>query len=244
MSEKIETLIERIGAKLFEIGLSEREASLDATGKPDALRYIRTRRAMPSADRLDSIAATLGTSAAWLLGKDGAVERTDGSGPPPPSPETFRNLPRNLPIYGTAIGAPLEFCTSEGEMVAIEQTEANMTVARDYMARPTGIAGRRDMYVVTVEGVSMVPRYDPGRRVLVDGKRPAKPGDFVIVQLKRPLGDAGDAEISSILIKKLVRKKPGAWVFFQYQPEAEFEVPNEKVHAVHPIMEWDDALGY
>ncbi|MCI1143078.1 hypothetical protein MOP88_13540 [Sphingomonas sp. WKB10] len=65
----IDILVERIGAKLYERNLTEREASIDATGKPDALRYIRTRKAMPSADRLDKIAQTLGTTSDYLLGR-------------------------------------------------------------------------------------------------------------------------------------------------------------------------------
>lgn len=71
MAASIDILIERVAERLAELDITERKASMDATGTPDAIRYIRTRRAMPSADRLDSIAETLKTSADWLLGKTG-----------------------------------------------------------------------------------------------------------------------------------------------------------------------------
>lgn len=236
----IDVLIQRIGAKLFELNLSEREASLAATGKPDAIRYIRTRRAMPSADRLDSIANTLGTTADWLLGKDGGP----GGEVKPPTPSTFRALPRNLPVYGTALGAELAFATTAGEEVAIEQTDINMSEPRDYMPRPTSLAGDKRYYVVTVQGHSMEPRFDDGRRLLVNGGREGRVGDDVVVQLKRQVGDTGEEEVTAVLIKKLVRKRSGSIVLEQFNPPAQFEVPLARVHAVHPIEPWDEALGY
>jgi phage repressor protein C with HTH and peptisase S24 domain len=240
---KIDTLIKRIGAKLFEIGLSEREASIDATGKPDALRYIRTRRAMPGADRLEQIAATLGTSSDWLLGKTDAVERLNAERPAP-SPQVFRALPRNLPVYGTALGADLEFASVAGDQLAIEQTDINMAEPREFMPRPTSLAGQEKYYVITVQGHSMEPRFDDGRRLLVNGGREGRAGEDVVVQLKRPLGDTGDEEMTSVLVKRLVRKKAGSLVLSQHNPPAEFEVPISRVHAIHPITPWDEALGY
>ncbi|WP_397586655.1 S24 family peptidase [Sphingobium fuliginis] len=69
MSSPIEILNDRIAQRLEALGMTERDASIKATGKPDALRYIRTRNAMPSADRLDLIANALQTSPDWLLAR-------------------------------------------------------------------------------------------------------------------------------------------------------------------------------
>lgn len=69
MISPIDTLIDRIARRLKALDVTERDASIKATGKPDALRYIRVRRAMPSADRLDAIAKALETSPEWLLAR-------------------------------------------------------------------------------------------------------------------------------------------------------------------------------
>ena len=244
MASGIDMLIQRIGAKLFETGMSDREVSMAATGKPDAIRYITKRRAMPSAERLDAIARTLGTSSAWLLGQ------TDDQGPTDPEAasqpvdigKAFKNLPRNLPIYGTALGADLDLLDTNGHPVAIEQTEINMAAPIDYIARPTALAGRSEWYVIIVAGHSMEPRFDHGRRLLANGKRPPRVSDDVVVQLRRPIDQSEEA--SAVLLKQLVKRKAQTIVLRQFNPAIEFEVPNEAVLAVHPIVPWDDVLDY
>ncbi|PZU77735.1 MAG: hypothetical protein DI530_12125 [Sphingomonas sp.] len=244
MADKIDILISRIGAKLAERRLSEREASIDATGKPDALRYIRTRRAMPGGDRLDAIAKTLNTTAQWLLGgEEEGVEpdQHDGNGAKLAA-ITQRRLPRTLPVYGTALAADIELSTSDGDIVAIEQIEVNFAEPSDHMACPTAIAGKDGYYVVTVWGHSMEPRYDSGRRQLAFAHRPARAGEDVVVQLRSPIDDG--EMVTAVLIKQLVRIKAGFVVLRQFNPAVEFEVPQHKVKHIHPIIPWDDVLGF
>lgn len=234
-------LIERLRAKLDELNLSAREVAIAALGKPDALRAIFAGH-MPSIDRLDAIAEVLETTTDWLLGRESAIERTiDGDSPVPP--DKFRRLPKTLPVYGSALGADVEFDgVTDGVVVRVEQTEVHMATPTDYMARPIGVTGRPDLYVVTVAGHSMEPRYDSGRRVLVDPRRPAGVGDDVVVQLRGPTFDG--EEIRNVLIKQLVRRRPGGVVLRQFNPNTEFMVANEQVAAVHRVMPWDEALGF
>lgn len=239
MSKQTEILARRIGAKLYSTGLSEREASIAATGKEYTIRYIRTRDAMPSAEKLSKIADVLGTTADWLLGH---VDDEPSITPTPvPISEQLRGLSKDLPVFGTALGADEEYCTLEGEAVAIEQTDANMSAALDMMARPVALAGRDGFYVVTVAGSSMIPAFAPGRRVLVNGRGRAMIDDDVIVQMKRPVDEHG--EFSAILIKRLLRRKAETVVLKQFNPELIFEVPVSRIHTIHPIMPWDEALG-
>lgn len=70
-------LAARIAERLQALGLSERKASLDATGQPDAIRFIRTRGTMPSASRLMKLAKTLEATPAYLTGR---VETNDWEG--------------------------------------------------------------------------------------------------------------------------------------------------------------------
>lgn len=241
MSTAPDILRERIAAKLAELNVTAREISIAATGKPDAIRYIVNRGMMPSAIRLEAIAEHLGTTSEWLLGKEQAIERTVPLHGPVPA-DTFRRLPKNLPIYGSALGADLEFSDEGGVVVTVEQTELNMAAPLDYMARPVGVTGRPDLYVVEVAGHSMEPRYDSGRRVLVDPRRSPGVGDDVIVQMRAPTFDG--EEVRNVLIKQLVRRRPGAIVLRQFNPPLTFEVPNERVAAVHRVMPWDEALGF
>ena len=236
----IEILQERVAAKLSELNVSAREISLAATGQPGAILNILKKNAMPRIDRLDAIAEELGTTSDWLLGRESGIERTFSS--QAISPEALRRLPKTLPIFGTALGADLEFGDCNGIVVNVEQTEVHMSAPIDFMARPIGVTGRPDLYVVVVSGHSMEPRFDSGRRLLADPKRSPGVGDDVVVQLRGPTFDG--EEIRHVLIKQLVRRRPGHVVLRQFNPMAEFDVPNEQVASVHRVMPWDEALGF
>ena len=231
-------LMERIEAKLLERNVTAREISL-AVGNADVIRNIK-RGNMPNAARLDAIAAELGTTTEWLLGREQGIERTFPDDRI--KPEALRRLPKTLPIYGTALGANLEFNHDGGIIVLVEQTEVHMSAPLDYMARPIGVTGRPDLYVVEVSGHSMEPRHDPGRRLLVDPRRTPGIGEDVVVQLRGPTFDG--EEIRHVLIKQLVRRRPGCVVLRQFNPLIEFDVPTEQVAAVHRVMPWDEAMGY
>lgn len=64
----METLKLRIAERLRELNQTERAISLLATGKPDAIRYIRARDHLPSYDRLAQIARAMDTTPDYLLG--------------------------------------------------------------------------------------------------------------------------------------------------------------------------------
>lgn len=235
-----EVLKERLSAKLAELNMSAREVSIAALDKPDAIRAIMAGH-MPGLARLDEIAGVLGTTSDWLLGRENGIERTIPDGESV-SLERLRRLPKTLPVYGTALAADLEFSDVEGVQVKVEQTEVHMVEARDWMPRPIGVTGRPDLYVVVVAGHSMEPRHDSGRRLLVDPRRAPGVGDDVVVQLRGPTFDG--EEVRHVLIKQLVRRRPGGLVLRQYNPFTEFEVGNDAVAALHAIMPWDEALGF
>jgi phage repressor protein C with HTH and peptisase S24 domain len=233
-------LVERIYAKLLERNVTAREIGM-AVGSADAVRNIK-RGNMPSAARLNAIAEELETTADWLLGREHSIERTIKN-EEAVSEDVFQRLPKTLPVYGSALGADLIFPDEGGVVVQVEQTEIHMSASNtDYMARPIGVTGRPDLYVVTVSGHSMEPRWNSGRRVLVDPRRSPGVGDDVIVQLRGPTFDG--EEVKHVLIKELVRRKPGAVVLRQFNPDVTFAVPNEQVAAVHRVMPWDEALGF
>lgn len=66
---KTDELKRRIAERLATLGISERAASIKATGQPDTLRFIRTRDVMPSWQKLIQIAEALETSTDYLVGE-------------------------------------------------------------------------------------------------------------------------------------------------------------------------------
>lgn len=234
-----DVLKERLQAKIGELSMSAREVSIAALDKPDAIRAIMAGH-MPGLDRLDAIAEVLGTTSDWLLGREQGIERTFPTDTI--KHEALRRLPKTLPIYGTALGANLAFGDDGGVTVTVEQTEVHMSAPLDFMARPIGVTGRPDLYVVEVSGHSMEPRHEPGRRLLVDPRRSPGIGEDVVIQLRGPTFDG--EEIKHVLIKQLVKRRPGVVVLRQFNPLIVFEVPNEQVSAVHRVMPWDEALGF
>jgi hypothetical protein len=66
MTLDMDSIIERINERLSTLGLSEREASIAATGKPDSIRTIR-RGAIPSVTTVDALARVLSVPIEWLL---------------------------------------------------------------------------------------------------------------------------------------------------------------------------------
>src|ERR1044071_2303953 len=135
----------RIERKLDQHGMTDREASLKAVGKPDLIRDMKRRRGLPTSERLARLARLLGTTSDWLLhgGLEGpildrAMLNPDGtmkserdpalpasdvhsawSGPTPHKP---------VPLIGSAFGGEWE--------AGIEMTELRFSEVLDYLARP------------------------------------------------------------------------------------------------------------
>nr|WP_314469808.1 S24 family peptidase [uncultured Sphingomonas sp.] len=72
MSAAPDILRERIEERIAALGTTAREISVAALGQPDAIRNIIKKGAMPGAARLDAIAAQLGTTSDYLLGRTAA----------------------------------------------------------------------------------------------------------------------------------------------------------------------------
>lgn len=150
-------------------------------------------------------------------------------------PPRYMDLPRDVPIYGTAVGT-----FSEDEN--IEQTVMEMGDPIDHFIRPPGLLGKRGIYGLYVVGESQATRFKPGEIVFVDPNRPPMIGDDVIVYLKKPTGDDDEA-IASILIKELIRRGPARVELRQLNPFAEFSVDSRKIAAIHRVLTSTDLWG-
>lgn len=215
--------------------LTDREASIDASGKPDLIRDMKRGR-MPSSDRLDALAVTLGTTTDYLLGKS-ASSTIPGS--PGMATAEMERLPLDIPVYGTALGADLPV-EDGGTAVEVEQTIIEMTEVVDHFRRLPGIANDREAYGLMVVGNSMSPRYDDGDPIYCTTKRQPAIGDYVVLQVKD--GDHG-TEIVSALIKKLIGRTATHYELEQFNPPLRFKISKAQVGRIHRVISPRELAG-
>ena len=161
-------------------------------------------------------------------------------------PASFANLgalPRDLPVYGTALGGEARVETAEGgRALKVEQAELDQSEVLGYLRRPPALEGRRDVYGVYVAGASMYPRFGEGEAVFVDPKRPPMIGDDVILFLVEPDEHEGD-RVQSVLVKRLRRRTADWFELEQFNPACTFRIERTRVRAVHRIVPAGELLA-
>lgn len=143
---------------------------------------------------------------------------------------------RDVPIFGTALGADEII---EGE--AIEQTTLNTGEVVGYVRRPVLLNGRTDVYSLYVQGSSMHPRFRDGALIFVETKRQPSVGDDCVVHLRTEQDD--DERISSVLVKALARKSASYLELEQYSPALTFRIPTQRIAKVHRVIPWDELVA-
>lgn len=150
------------------------------------------------------------------------------------------DLARDLPVYGTALGAPLEF---DGN--AIEQTMLNSGETIAYLPRPTVLNGQRYAYGLYVQGSSMAPRFEDGDTIFVTDSRHSRPpriGDYVVVYLRDEDEDDG-YRATGVLVKRLAKKTGTYWELEQFTPAAAFRLSVDEVLRVDRVIPWGELLS-
>ena len=143
-------------------------------------------------------------------------------------------MKRDVPIYGTALGADE---VVDGE--AIEQTELNRAEVIGYRRRPVLLDGRADIYALYVQGDSMSPRHRDGAVLFVEERRRPSVGDDAVVYLRMP--DEHDGERpSAVLVKTVVRKSASFIELEQYTPPLTFRIPMERVARMDRVLTLDE----
>lgn len=136
-------------------------------------------------------------------------------------------LPRNIPVRATSA----------------TNSNADFELSRqviDYVGRPPGLAHAKDVFAIYVVGSTMEPRYEEGEMVYVNPKRPAKVGDYVIIEML----NQGVSSSSECLIKKLVSRTDSELILSQFNPQSDdIRVSVIDIKAVHRIMQWSEVLG-
>lgn len=164
-----------------------------------------------------------------VIDPNGQPFRMEGAG--------TQRMNRDVPIYGTALGAD-EIVNGE----AIEQTTLNRAEVIEYKRRPPLLDGRSDVYGLYVQGSSMHPRFRDGDTVFVESRKRPAVGDDAVIYLRTP--DEADGERPScVLIKTIVRKTASYVELEQYSPAFAFRIPMERVERMDRVLTLDDLIG-
>ncbi len=158
----------------------------------------------------------------------------------------LKQLPRDIPVYGTAIGGPLEISQangSSGEPVSIDQTSLDRSEAIDYLRRTPALANKRNIYGVFITGSSMVPRFAEGEIAVVDPHYTPKIGDDVIVQLRGADNPEAEERVTCVLIKRLVRRSGSFIELEQFNPALVFRIDLANVRHMHRVVPMAEVLA-
>jgi SOS-response transcriptional repressor LexA len=137
-----------------------------------------------------------------------------------------------IPLVGSAIG--MKSFDPERD---IELTELDTSEVLDRVARPTSLAGDGAAYALTVIGDSMSPKFDPGTRIIVSPKAPVHIRDYVVVQMKGPdPEDQYEERVTTVLIKRLVRRSATFIELQQFNPDVTFRVGTDRIAATHKVI--------
>lgn len=242
MVKTADLMRERLADALAQKGITPRALSLAIGANHSYVsQLLNGKGGQPSAMRLARMAEELDVSAEWLAGSSSTREpvRSEVSladrhlewrGPAPQDPP--------IPLVGTGDCADMQVCTQSGELVQIERASFDPDYHVRYIARPPALRGALELYAIYFHGDSMSPRFEAGEVAIVDPRRPAGPGDDVVVQLR----ENGDEEVTSVIVKRLVRRARGMVTLQQFNPPLVFDVPAEKVKRLHRIVPQTELL--
>ncbi|HEX2114219.1 MAG TPA: S24 family peptidase [Alphaproteobacteria bacterium] len=239
-----QALLQIIDARLKAKGLTERQASLQATKKPDSIRTIRRGNA-PKPRTLKALAAVLecderilfdaaaAPDAAPLAADAPATEQQSSLDPPPNAVPAgipaidFNAMRRDVEVHGTAIGG------DDGDFQLNGGTI-------DYAKRPPGIIGRKGVFAIFTQGDSMYPWRSKGDLVYLDPVRPARPGDYVVVECH-----GRDHEPGPAYLKRLVAETATKVRLAQYNPaDDRIEIPKSRIKRIYRVIDWPELLGF
>ena len=193
--------------------------------------------ASPRTSNINKALAAIGLSIADLYGAGRGNE-----GRIAPAHFNPGELPRDVPVLGTAAGAELEIAAG-GKSLKIEKTLVEAEPVA-YVRRPPAMERNRRIYALYITGSSMEQRFRPGDLVYVDPRRAPHVGEDVIVQLiaeARP--DADPAEVVSVLVKQLVRTTATHYELAQHNPPLTFRISKAQVTEIHRIIPLAELLS-
>lgn len=134
---------------------------------------------------------------------------------------------KDVQVLGVSVGGDDADFTFNGETV-------------EYVRRPPGIAGLKNVFATQVIGTSMIPRYEPGELIYCGGRAPV-PGDHVVIEM---FPEAG-SKVGKGFVKKLLKRTPSLIICGQYNPprdDVEFDA--YAIKGIWRVIPTRELLGY
>jgi transcriptional regulator with XRE-family HTH domain len=224
----------RIAERLAAVGLTERKASMLATGQPDAIRYIRTRGTMPSAVRMMKIATVLKATPDYLFG-DTETNEWDANEKVISLAARFseeaaneRNLPgRHIPISGSKAFSDEE----TADLVVYGFTKDILGFA----AGPIGMENE-PMGAFYPADSTMAPVFEPSTPVVFVHKKEADVGDHALIFL-RGIVDGKTVKGDTFILRKIVDRTDEWLTVQQHTPSRMARIPSDMVdHSIRALV--------
>ena len=193
---------------------------------------LKNKETSPRSDTLEKVLAAIGKTVSDLTGDPSSNAR-----PFQMEGASMERLSRDVPIYGTALGADQ---IVDGE--AIEQTMLNTAEVVGYLKRPALLEGRKDVYGLYVQGSSMHPRHKDGDVLYAEGKRVPSIGEDAVVYLRSPDEHEGE-RADAVLVKTVVRKSASYVELEQYNPHKVFRIPVERIQRMDRVIPWPELVS-
>lgn len=153
---------------------------------------------------------------AFISGKDTCNEIETFE--PQPLAINPMDWPKDLPVLGVVAGGDDAFFELNGQVVEMTR-------------RPPKLGSVKGAYALYVTGDSCAPRYHNGEMVWVHPQRPAQQGQWVVVQMLAPEGEAPKALIGQLRRRtahKIIVYKPGL--------DRDVDLPAPEVKSIHVIV--------
>ncbi len=126
---------------------------------------------------------------------------------------------KKIPVFGSVRGGDDDVFEFNGNVI-------------DKVFCPPAMEGVQDAYAVYVVGESMEPRYFAGELLFIHPGRIPTKNCFVVVQLK----NGTDGTHHSAMIKQFRSWNNDSLKLRQFNPDKDFEIPTEKIYAVHRVV--------
>lgn len=227
----------RLAERLSALGISERAASLMATGKPDAIRYIRVRDHVPSYDRLFAIARALQTSPEYLLGtSNDPSERSDryqamvrSSAEELPDIRTYpKDYDRNIGVFPVINTSTVTYNNQN-----LDVWWVNISDEIDIINRPI-FRGHREKQIYAL--AAPYPLIGVGDLLIIDSQRPTRILESVMVHFPRFWQEWGaPPRCSPYLCGLLLRRSETDLVIMPNRTDTEIRIKSDDV-ILHRIL--------
>lgn len=222
---------DRVRARRDELGLSQQDLASRCGVTQQAIAQLEDGTTQRPRYILE-LSAALEVSPRWLLeGKGARLAMPEQITPVRAvahtfEPPAFATLPRDVPVYGVAVGGDDASFLLNGTAV-------------DQARRPPSLAGNPRVFAFYVVGTSMNPRFRLGELAYVNPARPPGIGDDVLIEMRSDReGEPGPA-----YIKTLVGATPSAYVCEQYNPHGRVTFQRADTRFVYRIVPSSEWLG-